>query len=238
MMSAGLVARSLKRRFGAVRALDDLSLSIEPGQFLTVFGPNGAGKTSLLRVLAGALRPDAGTLHWQGEPLDPNEPEWRATIGVLSHRSFLYDGLSVRENLRFFGKLYGIDALEQRIETRLSEFGLGPHAEKRVDALSRGLTQRAALARALLHDPQVVLLDEPYTGLDAHAAAELGAVLSELRSGARTVIMVTHDLVQGARLADRIAILGAGKLLLDADEFPRDATALQALYHQSVGAQA
>ena len=238
MMGAGLVARSLKRRFGAVRALDDLSLSVEPGQFLSIFGPNGAGKTSLLRVLSGSLRPDAGTLHWRGEPLDPNEPQWRATIGVLSHRSFLYDGLSLRENLRFFGRLYGIPGLDRRIESRLGDFGLEPHAEKRVGELSRGLTQRAALARALLHDPQVVLLDEPYTGLDTHAAAELGAVLGELRTGARTVVMVTHDLVQGARLADRIAILGAGKLLLHTDEFPRDASALQALYHRTVGAQA
>ncbi len=237
-MSVGLVARSLSRRFGAVRALDELSVTVGEGEFLTVFGPNGAGKTSLLRVLAGGLRPDGGEMEWEGRPLDPQDAAWRSVIGVLSHRSFLYDGLTVTENLRFFGSLYGLSDLEDRIRERLVGFGLQPHADKRAGALSRGLTQRLALARTLLHDPRVVFLDEPYTGLDAHAADDLGAVLTELRSGGRTVIMATHNLLQGARLADRIAIQTSGKIRLDTADFPSDPARLQALYHDVVEAAA
>ncbi|MEZ4417896.1 MAG: heme ABC exporter ATP-binding protein CcmA [Gemmatimonadota bacterium] len=234
-MSRGLGARSLTRRYGATLALDDLSLDIEPGCFLTLFGPNGAGKTSLLRVLAGALRPDRGELLWDGEPLDPRDETWRARLGVLSHRSFLYDQLTVRENLKFYGALYSLNDVARRIDESLERFGLGKWQHHPAKALSRGLTQRLSLARALLHDPQVVLLDEPYTGLDAHAAARLGEILTHLKDGKRLVVMVTHDLVQGARLADRIAIQVAGKLRLVTDDFPADPTGLEGLYQRTVG---
>ena len=237
-MTRGLGARALTRRFGPTRALDELGFDLEPGRFLTLFGPNGAGKTSLLRVLSGALRPDKGQLTWDGEPLDAQGPDWRTRVGMVSHRSFLYGHLTTRENLRLYGSLYGLPDLDRRIDERIETFGLGKWRDLPARALSRGLTQRLSLARALLHDPDVVLLDEPYTGLDAHAASRLAEILEHLKDGRRLVVMVTHDLVQGARLADVVAIQVAGRLRLFTEDFPRDATRLQSLYHETVGAAA
>ncbi|HET9949216.1 MAG TPA: heme ABC exporter ATP-binding protein CcmA [Longimicrobiales bacterium] len=209
--TAVLEAHGLVREYGAIVAVDGVDVELGPGEFLTIFGPNGAGKSSLLGMLGGVLRPTRGTVTVRGTRLDFSDPSWRKSIGILSHRGFLYAQLTAEENLRFYGRLFGLDDLERRIPERLERVGLADRARTRVRHLSHGMRQRLALARALLHDPDVVLLDEPYTGLDPSAAAVLRRVLEELRDGRRTVVMVTHNLNEGLALATRAAIQVAGR---------------------------
>lgn len=236
-MKAGgprLEAEGLVRSFGAATAVDGIDFRLDPGQVLTLFGPNGAGKTTLLRLLSGSLRADGGTLRLDGAPLDTRSPEWQARVGVLSHRGFLYAHLTARENLHFYADLYGLDDPGPRIEARLAAVGLAERADDRVREFSRGMAQRLALARTLLHDPDVVLLDEPWTGLDAHAAAVLRETLEALRDGHRTVVLVTHNLTEGLELADRVAIQVGGRWAADlpaAEVDPRD---FPAFYRQVV----
>ena len=159
-----------------------------------------------------ASRPSAGEVVLRGVRLQTGDPEWHRRIGVLSHQSFLYGHLTLEENLRFFGRLFGFRDLSARIPERLEQVGLAERANSQARTLSRGMRQRLALARTLLHDPDFVLLDEPYTGLDAHAAAVLRQVLASLKDGHRTVILVTHNLSQGARVGGPCRHPGAGAL--------------------------
>ena len=207
-----LEAAGLVRDYGAVTAVREVDLSLGAGEFLTIFGPNGAGKTSLLGMLGGAMRPTRGEVRILGERLEYADPRWRRHVGIVSHRGFLYAWRTVEENLRFYGRLFGLPDLDRRIPERLDMVGLGNRARFQVRQLSHGMKQRLSLARALLHDPSVVLLDEPYTGLDPSAAAVLRGVLTELRDGQRTVVMVTHNLKEGLELATRVAIQVAGRL--------------------------
>jgi heme exporter protein A len=208
-----LEARDLTRSFGPLAAVDGVSFALAPGEFLTIFGPNGAGKTTLLRLLGGALHPTRGEVLIQGERLDPAETDWRRRIGVLSHQTFLYGHLTAEENLRFYAALYGVQDARTRVREGLDRVGLLQRREGRVRTFSRGMRQRLALARTLLHEPDIVLLDEPYTGLDAHAAAVLRDVLAHLKDGRRTVVLVTHNLAEGLELADRVAVQVRGKFI-------------------------
>jgi heme exporter protein A len=227
-------ARALVREYGSVVAVDGIDLALGEGEFMVLFGPNGAGKSSLLGMLGGALRPTHGTVSVRGVPLDFSDGEWRRRIGVLSHRGFLYAHLTAEENLRFYGRLFGLEDLDERIPERLERVGLTDRAGFEVRRLSHGMRQRLSLARALLHDPDVVLLDEPFTGLDPFASSVLRGVLKELRDGRRTVIMVTHNLHEGLQLATRVAIQVAGRLAWtgSAEEVERDG--FEAFYHQVV----
>ncbi len=201
------------REYGAATAVDGIDLSLARGEFLTIFGPNGAGKTSLLALLAGALRPNRGQVWLRGEALDFGEVEWRRRIGVLSHKGFLYGHLSAEENLRFYGQLFGLVDVDNVVRHKLQHLGLQERATSLVRDLSHGMRQRLALARALLHDPDVILLDEPYTGLDPSAAVVLQGVLSDLRDGRRTIVMVTHNLSEGVALATTAAIMNRGRFV-------------------------
>ena len=207
-----LSARDLVKDYGPLRAVNGVGLELEAGTFLTVFGPNGAGKTTLLGLLGGRLRPTRGEVLLGGTALDPSETAWRARIGVLSHQGMLYSHLTAEENLRFYGRLYALDDLEDRVKAGLERVGLAPRGQDFAGRLSHGMRQRLALARALLHDPDLVLLDEPYTGLDPYAAAVLRDVLASLDDGRRIVVMVTHNLKEGLELADRVAIQVRGRL--------------------------
>lgn len=229
-----LEAASLVRDYGPVRAVDHVSFRLGAGEFLSVFGPNGAGKTSLLRLLAGGLRPTAGEVRVSGIPLTVGDRAARARIGILSHLSFLYGRLTARENLRFYGRLHGLDDLDSRVSSRLADIGLERYADSPVDTLSRGTMQRLAVARALLHDPDIVLLDEPYTGLDAYAGAMLQELLSALKDGGRTVVMVTHNLGRGLELADRVAIQVHGSFVFEAERADLDAAGLERSYRRAV----
>jgi heme exporter protein A len=222
--STVLEAQSLVREYGPVVAVDEIDLALAAGEFLTIFGPNGAGKSSLLRMLSGAMRPTRGAVLINGIPLAYDDPTWRHRVGMLSHQGFLYGRLSVEENLRFFGQLFSLGDLDRRIPERLERVGLADRARFEVRQLSHGMRQRLSVARALLHDPEVVLLDEPYSGLDPAAAGVLRGVLGELRDGRRTVVMVTHNLKEGLDLATRVAIQLAGRLAWQGrrDDFERD----------------
>jgi heme exporter protein A len=217
-----------------VLAVDAIDLDLREGDFLTIFGPNGAGKTTLLGLLGGRLKPSGGEVRVGGEPLSFGETAWRSRIGVLSHQSFLYAHLTLAENLRFFGRLFGLRDLDDRIPRRLEQVGLRDRADFLVRQLSHGMRQRAALARALLHDPELVLLDEPYTGLDPHAAAVLRGVLAALKDGRRSVVMVTHNLTQGLELADRVAIQVRGRFAWEGSRGEVDADSFERFYHHVV----
>ena len=229
-----LEAASLVRDYGPMRAVNHVSFRLGAGEFLSVFGPNGAGKTSLLRLLAGGLRPTSGEVRVSGTPLTVGDRAARARIGILSHLSFLYGRLTARENLRFYGRLHGLGDLDSRVPDRLADVGLERYADSAVDTLSRGTVQRLAVARALLHDPEIVLLDEPYTGLDAYAGAMLQELLSALKDGGRTVVMVTHNLGRGLELADRVAIQVRGSFVFEAERTDLDAAGLERSYRRAV----
>jgi len=229
-----LRATELVREFGPLKAVDGIGFSLKAGQLMTVFGPNGAGKTTLLRVLSGALRPSEGEVYLREKRLEAGDPEWHRRIGVLSHQAFLYGHLSLEENLRFFGRLFGLNDLAKRIPERLEQVGLERRAKSLARTLSRGMRQRLALARTLLHDPEFVLLDEPYTGLDAHAASVLRGVLASLKDGNRTVILVTHNISQGLELADRVAIQVRGRFVFLDDRGAVDAGTFEQFYRERV----
>ena len=233
-MSFGLEAVGLVRTFGGLRAVDGVSFQLQPGELLTVFGPNGAGKTTLLRMLAGVMRPNSGHVRVAGAPADVASRDWRHRVGIVSHQSLLYGQLTTEENLRFYGRLFRLDDLKTRIPERLASMGLSDRTRTPVRELSRGLKQRVALARALLHDPEVVLLDEPYTGLDPHASAVLREQLTLLKDGRRTVVLVTHNLKQGLELSDRVAIQVQGRFSSVTDSASLDLAGLEALYHAAV----
>lgn len=229
-----LEASRLVREYGPVVAVAGVDVSLLPGEFLTIFGPNGAGKSSLLGMLAGALRPTAGTVRIRGTEIDTGGTDWRRHVGVLSHRGFLYHQLTVAENLRFYGMLFGLSDLTDRIAGRLRQVGLERRADTRVQALSHGMRQRLSLARALLHDPDLVLLDEPYTGLDPSAAGLLRDVLMELRDGKRTVVMVTHNLREGLELATRAAIQVGGRFAWEGPAEGLIRSDFERFYHEVV----
>jgi heme exporter protein A len=231
-------ARGVEKWYGPLPAVRGVSLELRRGEFLTLFGPNGAGKSTLLRVLAGVVRPTRGEVRIGGETVTGGEGGWRRRIGVLSHQTYLYSGLTAAENLEFYARLYGLDRRRERAEEALRGVGLLERRGDRVRGFSRGMQQRLALARTLLHDPEVVLLDEPYTGLDPHAAAMLRATLERLRDGRRTVLLVTHNLSQGLELADRVAVQVGGRWISDEPRAMIDAERWERVYTERVAGAA
>lgn len=229
-----LEATALEKWYGPHPAVRGISFTLSSGEFLTLFGPNGAGKTTLLRLLAGSLRPTRGEIRFAGDDGD-DEHGWRRRIGVLSHQTYLYGQLTAEENLRFYGRLYGLRDLPSRIDALLEQVGLQDRRTELVRNFSRGMQQRLALARTLLHEPEMVLLDEPYTGLDPHAARMLRGVLEHLRDGRRTILLVTHNLSQGLELADRVVIQAGGRWVFDAPRSSIDSATFEQLYSERVG---
>jgi heme exporter protein A len=229
-------ARGVEKWYGPLPAVRGIDLSLARGEFLTIFGPNGAGKSTLLRMLCGAVRPTRGTVHIGGAEVGGDEEGWRRKIGLLSHQTFLYPGLSAAENLDFYARLYSLPDRKRRVEQALAEVGLSERRGDRVRTFSRGMQQRLALARTLLHDPEVVFLDEPYTGLDPHASAMLRAVLDRLKDGRRTVVLVTHNLSQGLEQADRVAVQVGGRWVSDERRGQIDAAGWERVYTERVAA--
>jgi heme exporter protein A len=253
--------RRLTKAFGRKAALRGLDLRVPPGESLVLFGPNGAGKTTLIRILSSLSRPTSGAVYIGGLDLKTHADGIRRHLGVVSHTPLLYDSLTAEENLRFFGRLYGVTDLEARIALLLEQVGLAARRHDLVRVFSRGMTQRLAIARALLHDPEILLLDEPDTGLDPQAAEMLHRLLAELsgrssgrRAGltdlpsdatpspaegaagaSRTIVTVTHNLERGLALADRIVILANGRIVYDASAGAVTASELRPLYDEHVG---
>lgn len=214
-MSLPLVdARALSRRFGAVVALDRVTLAVNAGEVALLLGANGAGKTTLIRILAGLTRPNAGTVRIGGHDLF-QEPDARREVGFLSHLALMYQDLTPRENLRFVATLHGLDDAEGRVRAALDDVGLAGRADRPVRGFSRGMLQRLALARATLHAPSVVLLDEPFTGLDAAASRTLATRIAALRDAGRAVVAVTHDPSELWTESTRVVVLEGGRVVRD-----------------------
>ena len=212
---AAIEAVGLDFSFGECPVLKGLGLQVERGTATAVFGLNGAGKTTLLKILAGLLRPEAGTVRIEG--IEPSEDPagFRRLIGVISHQPYVYPQLTGRENLEFYARLYGLKDAKAEARRMLDEMGLVGAADRAASAYSRGMLQRLAVGRALLHSPPVLLLDEPFTGLDQQAREKLEGVLSNLRDGQRTVLMTSHDIEAGLHLADNVAVLAGGKIVVE-----------------------
>ncbi len=210
-----LVARELVCDYGPTRAVDRVDVAAAGGSILAVFGPNGAGKTTLLRMLSGERKPDHGEIQLDGGAVSGSDPAWRSRVGLMSHRTGLYRKLSVGENLAFFATLHGVAGEGAAAERALDRVGAGELVAKPVEQLSRGQRQRVSLARSLMHDPDVLFLDEPFTGLDPGGAQALEAVLCSCREAGRIVVLVTHGLRRGLALADRAVVLRRGRKVLD-----------------------
>jgi heme exporter protein A len=206
-------ARGLTRRFGAATAVDGVDLTVRRGEPVALFGTNGAGKTTLLRLLSGGLKPTAGSLLVNGHDPRRASDRSRAAIGLLSHHTLLYDDLTPVENLVFFARLHGVPEPEDRAAALIESVGLTDRAGEPVSGFSRGMQQRVALARALLHQPSLLLLDEPSSGLDAAASARLAAALHEAAAGGATWILATHDVEEGLRLCPRWIALSRGRVI-------------------------
>jgi ABC-type multidrug transport system ATPase subunit len=222
-------ARGLTRRYGPVRALAGVDLVLNRGDILLVLGPNGAGKSTLLRTVAGLLRPTAGTVLVDGRPLSRDDPDARRPIGLLSHQSLLYDELTLLENLVLAATLYDLSDPRGAAMAALAAQNLEQRAGDRPRSLSRGMQQRAAIARALLHDPSLLLLDEPFTGLDAIAADRLRDLLMAERSDTRAMVIVTHHAAEAWELATRVGVLRNGQWAYEATR-PDDLDQFQRTY--------
>jgi|SRR5579859_5088747 len=222
-----LWAEGVRHAFGGVRALDDVSFTLPSGRTLVLFGPNGAGKTTLLKVLVGLIRPQQGRAGVEGG---------RRAVGWIGHQAMLYAHLTVAENLQFWAALYDVPpaVAGARRSELLARLGLEREADRRVATLSRGQLQRAAIVRALMHDPRVLLLDEPFTGLDATAAAEFRDVLARFATEGRATILVTHNVEEGTGLATDIGFLKAGRLVACAPRGGRTAAEVAAEYRRVV----
>ena len=224
----------LVKRFGHKTVLRNLDLQVAQGEFVALLGPNGAGKTTLLRIMASLSRPTLGNVSIGGYSLPDQAASVRQRLGVVSHLPLLYGDLSAEENLRFYGRLYDIPAIEQRVNVVLEMVGLTGRRKDLVRTFSRGMQQRLAIGRAVLHDPQVMLLDEPHTGLDQDACEMLDTVLKQVAVEGRTVVMTSHDLARVAALAGRFDVLSRGVICASvrSSELPRDG--LLAFYRKAL----
>ncbi|MFO7321610.1 MAG: heme ABC exporter ATP-binding protein CcmA [Chloroflexota bacterium] len=228
---------ALVKAFGLQPVLRRLDLSINRGDYVALLSPNGGGKSTLLRLLAGLSKPTSGRITVGGWELPAEAAAVRAQIGMVSHKVLLYENLSARENLRFFARLYNLPRAEAeaRIETLLKRVGLARRQHDLVRTYSRGMQQRLSIARALLHDPHVLLFDEPYTGLDQDASRALDELLAEAHDEGHTIVMATHDLNRAATLASRVVILARGAVGFDRPSAELTPASLAAAYSEVTG---
>ena len=202
--------KKLVKRFGLKTVLRGLDFEVQPGEFVALLGPNGAGKTTFLRILASLSSPSMGQVNIAGYNLPKQAAAVRARLGVVSHLPLLYNDLTAEENLLFYARMYGIQNSGERITEVLEMVGLKKRRLDLVRTFSRGMQQRLAIGRAVLHDPDVMLFDEPYTGLDQDASSMLDEVLQTVAQQGRTVVMTSHDLARTEDLATRFDILSRG----------------------------
>jgi heme ABC exporter ATP-binding subunit CcmA len=223
----------ITKNFGSMTVLDNVNFSVESGEFLTIVGPNGAGKTTLIKIMATLVNATRGTVEIGGFNVKKSPEKVRGIIGVISHNTYLYNELTAGENLKFFGKMYAIPENDRRVDEVLGDTGLADRKHDRVGTFSRGMKQRLSIARAIFHKPSVLLLDEPYTGLDQQASASLESVLNSLTGSGITTIMISHDLKRGLALSDQVMILASGAVMYHAPASEvADVAEFQALYER------
>jgi len=229
-----ITVKKLVKRFGLKTVLRGVDFEVQPGEFVALLGPNGAGKTTFLRILATLSRPSLGEVNIAGYKLPHEAAQIRARLGVVSHLPLLYGDLSAEENLRFYARMYGISNYELRITEILEMVGLETRRRDLVRAFSRGMQQRLAIGRAVLHDPDVMLFDEPYTGLDQDASSMLDDVLKTVAAEGRTVVMTSHDLARAENLATRFDILSRGIIAASATRKQMKKSNLLTFYKQAL----
>jgi heme exporter protein A len=208
---------------------------VQSGETLALFGSNGAGKTTLLRLLGGLLKPSGGSAKVGGEKV-PGGAAVRRQIGLISHHTLLYDALTARENVEFFARLYGVSSPGEAAAQSLERMRIADRADTPVRALSRGMKQRVSIARATVHNPTVVLADEPFTGLDTSGARALADLLAELRSSGAALVLVTHNIDEGLSLATHAAVMHRGKLIRSGSRASIDESKFAAEYRELVAA--
>ena len=231
---AQIEVHKLYKRFGPKTVLRGMGFRVESGEFVALLGPNGAGKTTFLRILASLSRPTMGEVRIAGYRLPAQAAPVRRRLGIVSHLPLLYGDLTAEENLRFYGRLYGVPDLKNRIAEVLELVGLSARRRDLVRTFSRGMQQRLAIGRAVLHDPEVMLFDEPHTGLDQDACAMLDNALREVAALGRTVVMTSHDLARAADLASRFDVLSRGEIIASVQRDDIDPNNLLAFYRQAI----
>ncbi len=204
--------QGVQKAFGRTPILRGVDLEIPWGQVLTLLGANGSGKTTLIKIIATLTKADSGRVVVGGMDTSSRGPGVRRLLGVVTHDAFLYDDLSGRENLRFFAKMFGLDRVDECVESVTEKVGMTDRLDQKVGNLSHGMKKRFSIARALLHDPLILLMDEPESGLDQAALRLLDAVISDQENPVRSVLMTTHDLERGLELGQRLAILANGRI--------------------------
>lgn len=226
--------RKLVKRFGLKNVLRGLDFDVQAGEFVALLGPNGAGKTTFLRILASLSRPSLGQVNVAGYKLPAQAAAVRRRLGVVSHLPLLYGDLTAEENLQFYGRMYDLENLESRIADVLDMVGLSARRRDLVRTFSRGMQQRLAIGRAVLHDPDVMLFDEPYTGLDQDASEMLDEVLKNVAAAGRTVVMTSHDLARAEGLATRFDVLSRGVIAASASRAELENSNLLTFYKQAL----
>jgi heme exporter protein A len=226
--------KKLVKRFGLKTVLRGMDFQVQEGEFVALLGPNGAGKTTFLRILASLSRPSLGEIRIAGYELPVQAAAVRRRLGVVSHMPLLYGDLTAEENLRFFGRMYDVPQLEQRIGEVLELVGLAARRRDLVRTFSRGMQQRLSIGRAVLHDPEVMLFDEPHTGLDQDACDMLDKVLRDVAARGRTVVMTSHDLARVEDLASRFDVLSRGVIAASVQRSDICRNGLLAFYRQSL----
>jgi heme exporter protein A len=226
--------RKLVKRFGPKVVLRGLDFCVQPGEFVALLGPNGAGKTTFLRILASLSRPSIGEVTLMGMRLPRQAGAVRQRLGVVSHQPLLYGDLTAEENLRFFGRMYGVVDLNHRIAEMLDLVGLTPRKGDLVRTFSRGMQQRLAIGRAVLHDPDIMLFDEPHTGLDQDACTMLDDVLRDVAARGRTVVMTSHDLARAVDLASRFDVISRGVIAASVQRAEIDSNNLLGFYRHAL----
>ncbi len=229
-----IAVKKLVKRFGLKTVLRGVDFDVQPGEFVALLGTNGAGKTTFLRILASLSRPSLGEVNIAGYKLPHEAAQVRARLGVVSHLPLLYGDLTAEENLQFYARMYNLPNYELRITEVLEMVGLVARRRDLVRTFSRGMQQRLAIGRAVLHDPDVILFDEPYTGLDQDASAMLDDVLKAVAAQGRTVVMTSHDLARAEDLATRFDVLSRGVISASASRKELKRTNLLALYKQAL----
>ncbi len=227
--------RKLYKRFGLKTILRGLDFQVDQGEFVALLGPNGAGKTTFLRILASLSKPTLGEVRIAGYQLPGQAAAVRSRLGVVSHLPLLYGDLNAEENLVFYGRMYGIQNLKERVFEVLEMVGLAARRMDLVRNFSRGMQQRLAIGRAVLHDPDVMLFDEPHTGLDQDACTMLDNALREVAARGRTVVMTSHDLARTADLASRFDVLSRGGIVASAGKEDVEPDRLLSFYREALG---
>jgi heme exporter protein A len=232
-IQAEIQVSRLVKSFGRRVVLDEVSFSLAKGGFLSIFGPNGAGKTTLIKILSTLVAPTSGKVTVAGTSIHDNPEFIRRQIGLISHHHLLYRDLNAYENLEFYGRIYGVKNLENRIDDLLQRVELSHRRFDLVKTYSRGMLQRLAIARALLHQPRILFLDEPHSGLDPHAVDILDGLISNVRHQ-HTFIMITHDLSKGLSLCTAAMILDNGHIVYQGQKEDIDMGSFEKLYRQTV----